>query len=515
MYSSKIKEIWEKIHSTYNTNNSVINSSNIKNNLFNNTQIKDTKTIFTKEDYHIISDFLIDKFKETSNIFSKFSIEDLFTFIYLSNFNTYKEESLIFSKDEECKSYNFILYGDINLYTEKDISLDTATLHSIISAGKIYGDLIKDMHKYYIRAKNEVSMISILKTSFDELIMLINKRIKTFKSSFIKKFFPKIRVFTDDVINSILPYFERVKYYKYEKVIIKGNYNEYIYLIISGKVGYCLKPKTIDNNVNNVLSEYDYILLEKLERGEVMGINTALKGIKSLYNCIILTDEAEFYRISKGDLLYYFGGRNCESVLSLSNVGDLLDMALDKKIDYLKKINLEDINNKNLIINNFTIKIPKNEINFINKGCLIIYEDPIVNVLYEKLKDLKLGLSDFKNKLIGQKKKRLELDEIKKNKYDFDNNGKRKDIGLIKKDQSYSLYRVTNGKLKLKLNDNQMKSLNKLNGLCGVKINNGEEKNKLKNYDNNKNNDDKNIKLKEEDEKENMKKKIKNNKNKK
>ena len=263
------------------------------------------------------------------------------------------------------------------------------------------------------------------------------------------------------------------------------------------------------------MGEYDYILLEKLERGEVFGINTALNRIKSLYNCIILTDEAEFYRISKGDLLYYFGGRNCESVLSLSTVGDLLDMAIEKKVNYLKKINLEDINNKNLIINNFTIKIPKNEINFINKGCMIIYEDPIVNVLYEKLKDLKLGLSDFKNKLIGQKKKRLELDEIKKNKYDFDNNGKRKDIGLIKKDQSYSLYRVTNGKLKLKLNDNQMKSLNKLNGLCGVKINNGEEKNKLKNYDNNKNNDDKNIKLKEEDEKEDMKKKIKNSKNKK
>ena len=181
MYSSKIKEIWEKIHSTYNINNSVINSSKIKNNLFNNTQIKDNKAIFTKEDYHIISDFLIDKFKETSSIFSKFSIEDLFAFIYLSNFNTYKEESLIFSKDEECKSYNFILYGDINLYTEKDISSDTGTLHSIISAGEIYGDLIKDMHKYYIRAKNEVSMISILKTSFDELIMLINKRIKTFK----------------------------------------------------------------------------------------------------------------------------------------------------------------------------------------------------------------------------------------------------------------------------------------------------------------------------------------------
>ena len=53
---------------------------------------------------------------------------------------------------------------------------------------------------------------------------------------------------------------------------------------------------------------------------------------------------------------------------------------------------------------------------------MIIYEDPIDNVLFEKWKTVKLGLSDFKNKLLGQKKKRI--DEVKKNNYDINNNTK-------------------------------------------------------------------------------------------
>jgi hypothetical protein len=508
MYSSKIKEIWEKIHSAYKTNNSVINSTKINNGLFNSSQIKDTKAIFTQEDYHIIIDFLTDKFTETSKIFSKFTIEDIFSFIYLSIFTTYKNESLIFSKDDECKSYNFILNGDINLYTENNISIDNATLHSSLSAGIIYGDLIKDKHKYYIRAKNEVSMISILKSNFDELIMLINRRIKTFKLFFIKKFFPKIRLYFDDVISNILQFFERVKYNKYEKVFMKGNYNEYIYLIISGKVGYCLRPKSINNNCDIGLGEYDYIVLEQLGRGEVFGINSALNGIKNKYNCVILSNEAEFYRISKGDLLYYFGGRNCESVVDLSAIGDLQDMAVNKKIEYLQNLNFQDINIKNMIINNFCIKIPKNENIYMNTGCLIIYEDPIVNILHENLTNLKTGLSDIKNKLLGQKKKRLELDGFKKINFDMDNNNtKRKDIGLIKKDQTYSLYRVTSGKLKLKLNENQMKSLNKLNGLCGIKTNKGDDNTKSKKYNDTslKNYNNKDINLNENDEKEDIK----------
>jgi hypothetical protein len=131
-----------------------------------------------------------------------------------------------------------------------------------------------------------------------------------------------------------------------------------------------------------------------------------------------------------------------------------------------------------------------------------------VNILHENLTNLKTGLSDIKNKLLGQKKKRLELDGFKKINFDMDNNNtKRKDIGLIKKDQTYSLYRVTSGKLKLKLNENQMKSLNKLNGLCGIKTNKGEDSTKSKEYNDTsiKNYNNKDINLNENDEKEDIK----------
>ena len=508
MYSSKIKEIWDKIHSTYNINNQPINAKNNKNNILNIPNLKENKDIFTLEDYHLILDYFVHNFQETSKIFSRFTLLDFFSFIYLSNFNTYKEGDLIFSKDDNCISYIFILNGDINLYTEKDISLKSNELNSTISAGNVYGQLIKDKYKYYIRAKNNISIIKILKPNFDELIMSINKKIKTFKSIFIKKFFPVIRIFADEVINNnILQCFERIKYEKYEKIYSKGNYNEYIYLIISGEVSYCLKPKSIFVSNNNFFYEYDYILLEKLGRGEIIGINSALDDIKNIYNCIVLTDEAEFYRISKEDFLYYFDGKISESSINLKYLGDLQDMAVQKKIDYLKNINLEDINKKNIIIN-FCIKIPeKNKISF-NKGCLIIYEDPIDNVLFEKWKTIKIGLSDFKNKLLGQKKKKL--DEDKKNNIEKNSSiSNRKDIGIIKKDHTYSLYRVTNGRLNLKLNNIQMKSLNKLGGICGIKTNNKDEnksENKnLKTNVKNKNNDDENnikseIKLNEEEE---------------
>ena len=486
MYSSKIKEIWEKIHIFYNINNPGKISIKNKNNILNIPNLQENKDIFLPQDYQIISDFIINKFPETSKIFSKFTRDDLFAFIYLSDFYTYSTGNLIFSKDEECNSYIFLLDGDINLYSEKDISSKTTILQNTISAGNIYGHLIKDKHKYFIRARNNISIISILKPNLDELIMLINKRIKTFKPNFIKKFFPNIRLFADDSINKILSCFERIKYQKYDKILVKKNYNEYIYLIISGEVAYCLKPKTIFNN--DYLNEYDYILLEKLKRGDIIGINSALNGIKNEYNCIILSDETEFYRISKGDFLYYFGGIISDSALNLKSIGDLQDMALQKKVEYLKKINYQDINIKNSIIEKFCLKMQDiNKISY-DKGAMIIYEDPIDNVLFERWKTIKLGLSDFKNKLLGQKKKRI--DEVKKNNFDIDNINNRKDIGIMKKDQTYSLYRVTNGRLNLKLNSNQLKSLNKLNGLCGINKNNND--NKIKNIKdiNKKNNED-------------------------
>ena len=201
MYSSKIKEIWEKIHLSYKIDNSFITSTKNENNSLNISNIKDDKNIFTEEDYNTISDFLINKFPETSKIFQKFYKEDFFTFIYLSKFCTYEEGNLIFSKDEESNLYTFILNGDINLYT------DSVNINSTLSAGEIYGHLVKDKHKFDLKAKNSVSLVLISKSVFDKFIISINNKKKAFKLFFIKKYYPKLRNFSYDIIINILTYF--------------------------------------------------------------------------------------------------------------------------------------------------------------------------------------------------------------------------------------------------------------------------------------------------------------------
>ena len=465
MYSSKIKEIWEKVHSI-KINKDSSNNLNSKSNkeLLLTPNVDKNKDIFPYSDYLFISDLFINKFKETPKIFSKFSYQNFFSFIYLSKILIYNSNSKIFSKEEKCDSYNFILYGDIDLYSEeKDNNIIS---NNNLSSGNIYGHLIKDKYIFNAKAKNDVVILQILKSNFDKLIKDINENIKKFKSNFIQKFFPKIRMFTGEILIKLMTYFERIKYKKSDIVLNKNNFNDYIYLIISGEIGVCLDYDDIKNN--------EYLLLEKLNKGDIIGINSAIEGIKNKYYFLILSEEAEFYRISKEDLLYYYNYDN-ELILDIKAIGDLQDMALDNKNNYLKN----NVNNKN-IIDKFILNIEVK-----NNDFSLVYEDPIDNILYQKWRNVKLGLDEMKNKLIGQKKKRI--DENKKNNSDknetYNNLFKNKNINI------FSKYGVTNGRLNLKLNNNQIKSLNKMNGILGIK-------NNINNNDN-----EKDIKLEEEDNK--------------
>ena len=276
-----------------------------------------------------------------------------------------------------------------------------------------------------------------------------------------------------------MTYFERIKYKKSEIILNKNNFNDYIYLIISGEIGVCLNYNDIIlNPIKDKNNEY--LLLEKINKGDIIGINSAIDGIKNKYYFIILSEEAEFYRISKEDILYYYNYDN-ELILDIKSIGDLQDMAFDNKINYLKN----NINNKD-IINKYIINIELK-----NNAFSLVYEEPIDNILYQKWRNVKLGLDEMKNKLIGQKKKRI--DENKKNNLDkneaYNNLFKNKNINI------FSKYGVTNGRLNLKLNSNQIKSLNKMNGICGIK------NNKNNNNDTINNDNEKDIKLDEEDNK--------------
>ena len=472
MSLSLIKELWSK-------------TKNQETNIDINEDQEHNKSISTS-DYKFISDYLTQKFIEVKNIFSKFNAEDYYSFIENSNFKEYLEKEIIYSKNTKCESYLFILHGDIDFFDKKEDSNENILIKTI-SAGKVYGHLVKENYKYNLIARTNISIIEINKKIFDDLIVSINKIKNKNKFQFIKKFFPKIRIFSDDIINSVLQYFDRVKYNIHSKIILKDEYNEYIYLIITGKIGFCLRPKLIfdsnDLNNNNDILNKDYIILEFLSKGEIFGINSALKSQKNFYTVITLSDNVEVYRISKGNLLFYFGGNNGILPINLKALGDLQDESCRLKIDYLKKF---DINNNkeanNLLIHKFTLtlnddeRLVRNKKIKKNENYFIIDEDMIKNNLFEAWKSCEnLGnkISEFKSKLLGGKttNKDNKIFEKEETKDKNSSSNSLKDFSSLKGDATN---RVVSRKLNLGLNMNQLKSLDKLNMYSGAKKN-GEE----------------------------------------
>ena len=472
MSLSLIKELWSK-------------TKNQETNIDINEDQEHNKSISTS-DYKFISDYLTQKFIEVKNIFSKFNAEDYYSFIENSNFKEYLEKEIIYSKNTKCESYLFILHGDIDFFDKKEDSNENILIKTI-SAGKVYGHLVKEIYKYNLIARTNISIIEINKKIFDDLIVSINKIKNRNKFQFIKKFFPKIRIFSDDIINSVLQYFDRVKYNIHSKIILKDEYNEYIYLIITGKIGFCLRPKLIfdsnDLNNNNDILNKDYIILEFLSKGEIFGINSALKSQKNFYTVITLSDNVEVYRISKGNLLFYFGGNNGILPINLKALGDLQDESCRIKIDYLKKF---DINNNkeanNSLIHKFTLtlnddeRLVRNKKIKKNENYFIIDEDMIKNNLFEAWKSCEnLGnkISEFKSKLLGGKtsNKDNKIFEKEETKDKNSSSNSLKDFSSLKGDATN---RVVSRKLNLGLNMNQLKSLDKLNMYSGAKKN-GEE----------------------------------------
>ena len=494
MSLSLIKELWLKTkkQQSNNVNTNIIiplneDSENIiminseNTNSLNKNNFNTNNKVLDNKDYKFISDYFLQKFPEVRDIFSKFNSEDFFLFIENSNFKEYSEKEKIFEKNSKCDSYLFILYGDIDFYDNKE-GENNNILIKTISAGKVYGHLVKENYKYNLIARTNISLISINKKIFDELIIHINKIKNSNKFKFIKKFFPKIRIFSDDIINSVLQYFDRVKFNIHSKIILKDEYNEYIYLIIKGKVGFCMKPKFLfDSNKTEILNN-DYIILEQLSKGDIFGINSALKGQKNFYTIITLTENVEVYRIVKGNLLFYFGGSNGVLPLNLKSIGDLQDESCHIKIDYLKKLGLGNNDVVNILNKKYALKFDENEKLTKNKkikkneNYFIINEDSINNNLFEAWKSCEnLGnkISEFKSKLLGGKtnKKKNIFGEEGGLKASNSSSTSLKDFSSIKGDATN---RVVSRKLNLGLNMNQLRSLDKLNMYSGAQKN-GEE----------------------------------------
>ena len=473
MSLSSIKDLWQKIK--------------------NPNEINANKAL-SQEDYRLIADYMLQKFAETREIFFRFNAEDYYSFIENSTFIEFSENDLMFAKNTLCDAYLFILHGDIDFFDNPSGGTDNNILIKTISAGKIYGHLVKENFKYDLKARTNISIISIKKKVFDDLIININKMKNINKFKFIKKFFPKIRLYSDDIINNVLQYFERVKFNRHSKIFLKDEYNEYVYLIMKGQIAFCVRPKglfhmdKIDKNkiddeliekINTNIYNNDYIIIDKLSRGDAFGINSALKGQKSFYTVVALND-IEVYRILKGNILFYFGGSSGILPVSLKALGDLQDESCHLKIDYLKSIDFSKKEIISLLKNKFSLKFDNNEKLRKNKkikkdeNYFIIDENSIKNNLFEAWKSFEnLGskISEFKSKLLGEKpakKKNIFGEEI--GEKDSSTNSL-KDFNKVTGDATN---RVVSRKLKMGLNMNQLKSLDKLNMFCGVKKN-GEE----------------------------------------
>ena len=467
-------------------------------------KVNQNENNYTINDHHIFLDFIINKFNESSEMFNKFDEKDSILFIKLSKITSYIDNEIIFKKDEPCINYIFIIYGDINFYDNEELNNNNPLIKTI-SAGTIYGHKIKEKYRFYGRSRIKTTIISIEKEKFDNLIIAINKRKSTFKLNYIKKFFPKMRLFTDDIIENILQFFIREKYSKYSKVFTFSQYNEYVYLIISGEIGVVKRPKTL-NITENIENNVQYLILEKFKRGDLFGIYSALKDNKCNYTAICLSD-VELYKISKSHLLFYFGGRSGIIPKNLSAIDSLQQISHDMKITYIKN-HSSDLD----IIKSISLIFENNNIKNDNKG-IKIDENEIKNNLFEAWKELvnlDSKLADFKRSLLSNDKKKKTVDIFERMK---DTNNKEKDFSKISGDATN---RVVGRKLRLGLNDNQLSGMQKLNMLSGIKKEdeNGLKKlaeisSKMEGKKNNffgmfgdKKDDNKEIKLKEDEKKE-------------
>lgn len=147
---------------------------------------------------------------------------------------------------------------------EKPYSKDTNNmLMKTISAGFLYGHKIKAVFNYFGVARSETHVLEINKTIFDQLVETTNTRKENFKNLFLRKFFPKLRSYSEDVINSMKAYFVREEYYYNSRIIADNEFDEYIYIVVNGTLGLVKSTRRVKHLTDKVDANIKYVLLEK------------------------------------------------------------------------------------------------------------------------------------------------------------------------------------------------------------------------------------------------------------
>lgn len=194
-----------------------------------------------------LKSFFQHKFSEVQEIFKQIDNKGILDLFNEFKVDIYSDKSLIFSKGEPCSHYYFLMFGDITIYSE-EIGNSIAKLLKTISGGTIFGHKVKDIFNYYAYANSsQVMVLSISKEIFNRLMDELKDRAVEKKQILLKKYIPGLRTKTEDIYSNMKDRFMKLEYPQGSKILVDGEYEEYVFLVISGECSAIKSIKKIKN----------------------------------------------------------------------------------------------------------------------------------------------------------------------------------------------------------------------------------------------------------------------------
>jgi len=293
----------------------------------------------TVPNLNIMKDFFSEKFPESKKIFSSLDHQAFAVFLEKSTAQYFQEQETVFVKGDDCLHYFFLVFGDIMLYSD-DKSDCTSKLLKTISGGLVFGHKVKDKLQYFAYAQSAVQIVKILKEDFNQIVEQMNTRKNKNKVMALKKYFPKFRTQSEDSIKTLKEYFFKFEYLKGTKLFVDGEFDEYVYIILSGQCGSMKKVKRINGLKEKLAAEgqeKSHVILELYERGDVIGAYSALKNYKCNTTIEVLSDKLEVYRIFKGDIINLLGGINGKVSEAIKAIDNTQQVGFNIKLRFLEK----------------------------------------------------------------------------------------------------------------------------------------------------------------------------------
>lgn len=207
---------------------------------------KDNNKDLSNSIYHLKS-FFSNRFSDVQEIFKQIDSIGVLDFFNKSSIDVFSEGNQIFGKGENCVKYYFLMFGDITLYSEES-SKPGAKLLKTISGGVVFGHKVKDIFNYFAYANStQVMLLSIDKEEFNNQMDLLKQRSISRKSTLLKKHIPNIRSQSEENFDQIRDRFMKLEYSHGSKLLVDGEYDEFVYLIVNGECVALKSMKRIRN----------------------------------------------------------------------------------------------------------------------------------------------------------------------------------------------------------------------------------------------------------------------------